>query len=172
MVTNSVSIDITWGWMEVHTTRPRFEKSGELPQVKVTNERPQVSADATDYRSAMGLDTSRALTRRIRDEAEQVTQGGIARIVAEGDALGRIDDGASATPIADIASRRLLDPAPDVQLVWLPPPDIDVEGGIPGAVEVTPGSLDIEHHVEPPRFTYHPTTVNVDTEVHNVNVRA
>lgn len=169
---NPVSIDISWGWMEIHTTRPRFEKSGELPRVQVTNERPQVSADATDYRSAMGLHTSRSFTREIGAEAEQATREGIDRIVAEGDALGRIDNRASATPIADIASSRLLDPPPDVQLTWLPLPDIDVEGGVPDVVEVTPGSLELEHHVEPPRFAYHPTTVTVDTEVHNVNVRA
>ena len=171
MVTN-VSIDISWGWMEIQTTRPRFEARRELPEVQVTNERPQVSADATDYRSAMGLHTSRALTREIGADAEQATRDGIDRIVSEGDALGRVDNGASDTPIADIAARRLLDPPPDVQLTWLPLPDIDVEGGVPDVVDVSPGSLEIEHHVEAPRFAYHPTTVSVDTEVHNVNVRA
>ena len=169
MLSRTVTIDSTPGRLEITTTRPSFRIRSEPPDLQIDNQLPQVSVDATEYRSALGFSGSRELTQRTRDEAEEATIAAIAEVAAEGDALGRIENGSA---IAAIAAREIEEPPREVQLAFLPPPRIEVENGVRDVVDVVPGTFDLEHDIVPPRFDFQKGSVNVDTEVHNVNVRA
>lgn len=164
-----VRIHQTWGHLEIRTTRPSFEVEHVLPEVRVSNDLPQVSVDASDYRDALGILAPVEFTRATHDEAVQATAEAIAQTAAEGDALQRIENGSA---IARLAARKLVPQERDLELVWLPPPEIIVESGVRDPVDVVPGSIDLTHHVAPPQFDYTPTTIEVDTEVRHVNVRA
>jgi hypothetical protein len=116
------------------------------PRLTVNHGEQGVTVDSSAPRSEMGIPGWFELLAQEKAQSQNYCEKGIAKIVSEGDAMARIQDGGN--PIADFAASRLTEYYEDHQVVLgaIPrtPPDITVRYS-PTSFRFEPGNLTINY---------------------------
>lgn len=153
-------VDQVWGrigirqslpFLRLEISDPRLKLSIEPPVLTVTQDRVELSIDATACRADVNQYEPLAFTRVCAARAREIVKDAIARIAEEGDLVASIESNDSGI-FADLARENGMDPEVDVELVPRHLPEIGVriirgnrsfcQGSV--AAELAPGSVRVD----------------------------
>lgn len=116
-----LALAITEPAVNLDVKPPQIQLATEPAIVEIRQEQGRLSIDGEAFRQSLGYRTSGALSKELAREGKQRADETIAKYVAEGNRLGRIESGENA--VANMAAEALLEEAPQVVLKTMAAPE-------------------------------------------------
>jgi hypothetical protein len=138
-----LNLEIQDPFLQIKTTKPQIQLETEAAKVEISQPRGELSIDQYPSRASYGYKDIYDRTREAAERGRQTVLENIARIVEEGNRMGRIESGENA--IIEIVIDRVFENAavPEVGITPIAKSDIRFTPRSP-SFKVTPGHVELD----------------------------